>query len=995
MAIGGRSLRTTMLLAMAVALIAATGCSRAHYRRQADKEVYGLIDCASRDPRWPVDDYTIQPDPRSRMFDPDNPDRPPMPPDDPESHKLMHCVDGKKGYPCWHDNGDTDQVENASFVDYLPRNDEGRVVFDSTSAVQAALLNSIQYQNELEDVYLSALDVTFERFRFDVQFFGGAQLFYTADGRLRTGDSSSELELSTFSARDGSRISANKLFASGGELMVGLANSLVWQFSGPDTNAAFTLLDFSLVQPLLRGAGRDFVLERLTIAERTLLANVRQMERYRQGFVTNVMTGRDAGQGPSRRGGFFGGSGLEGFSGVGGGGFGRVGGAAGGQQQGGDLGAAGGAGAARAGGFLGLLQDQQEIRNLEANVESLRDSLERLQITSAAPNIDTAQSVRLRFQLELARQALHNAESRLLLAKNEYRSALDRFKLQLGLPPELPIEIKDPLLDRFNLINEDLTALQTVTDRVLIQLQPTPEPLPTYRDNLARFIEELERYQAALKNATDARGDAIEQLATVRKSVAELDQNAAQRRELLGQLAERLYVRENNVAPEVLNVQRFDEQQATLHKQLAAIEASGADPAGRPAALSEVFGEILAEARRELAALEGDGAGDINRLVARRAEAFTRATSLVQRLSDDLADMWLIQAKARVESLVLSPIQLDELTAFRVAADNRLDWMNARAGLVDTWRLIQFNANGLESELDLVFSGDMGTVGDNPAKFDAATGRLRVGVQFDAPLTRLAERNSYRQALIEYQQARRNYYQFVDRIKFGLRSTLRTIEVNQLNFELRRAAVHVALTQVDLARQQLQAPERPAARTAPGQLTQSTIQFGEIGRDLVSALSDLVQVQNDFLSVWLNYRVQQMSLDFDLGTMRLDPQGNWVERTSFRFDTDGTSCPTDAKADANDAAPSPPPAKLEPVPAAPPSPSGDGLRRNEESMRNKPIEESLPPPPPPNTAPAAPAPRPMPTVVPPLDEPSSAKTSRSWRTRADAKRTHTRNNRAA
>jgi hypothetical protein len=311
---------------------------------------------------------------------------------------------------------------------------------------------------------------------------------------------------------------------------------------------------------------------------------------------------------------------------------------------------------------------------------------------------------------------------------------------------------------------------------------------------------------------------------------------------------------------------------------------------------------------------------------------------------------------------------------------------------VDAWRLIQFNANGLESQLDLVFSGDMGTVGDNPAKFDSATGRLRVGVQFDAPLTRLAERNTYRQALIEYQQARRNYYQFVDRVKFGLRTTLRTIEVNQLNFELRRAAVHVALTQVDLARQQLQAPERPAARTAPGQLTQSTIQFGEIGRDLVSALSDLVQVQNDFLSVWLNYRVQQMALDFDLGTMRLDPSGNWVERTSFEFDGDENGCLKGAETDRGNAAPSPPPmgVKLEPVPETPPSPSGTGLRRTDESGGNSPVEESLPPPPP-KTAPPRPAVRPMESVSPAASEPWQAKTAPSWRTRAKAKRTHCRN----
>src|SRR5690606_39913898 len=46
---------------------------------------------------------------------------------------------------------------------------------------------------------------------------------------------------------------------------------------------------------------------------------------FRGDFYAEITTGRDAGQGPSRRGGFFGGSGLEGFSGVGGGGFGRIG----------------------------------------------------------------------------------------------------------------------------------------------------------------------------------------------------------------------------------------------------------------------------------------------------------------------------------------------------------------------------------------------------------------------------------------------------------------------------------------------------------------------------------------------------------------------------------------------------------------------------------------------------------------------------------------------
>ena len=46
--------------------------------------------------------------------------------------------------------------------------------------------------------------------------------------------------------------------------------------------------------------------------------------------------------------------------------------------------------------------------------------------------------------------------------------------------------------------------------------------------------------------------------------------------------------------------------------------------------------------------------------------------------------------------------------------------------------------------------GDIGNVGDNPFDLRGTNGRLRVGLQFDAPLTRLAERNVYRQSLIEY-----------------------------------------------------------------------------------------------------------------------------------------------------------------------------------------------------------------------------------------------------
>jgi hypothetical protein len=112
--------------------------------------------------------------------------------------------------------------------------------------------------------------------------------------------------------------------------------------------------------------------------------------------------------------------------------------------------------------------------------------------------------------------------------------------------------------------------------------------------------------------------------------------------------------------------------------------------------------------------------------------------------------------------------------------------------------LIEFNANQLESSLDVVFSGDVQNRGDNPLKIAGSTGRLSAGLQFDSPIVRVSERNVYRQTLIEYQQARRTYYTFEDTVARGLRQELRTLTANQLNFELQRFAVLQAAEQITL-----------------------------------------------------------------------------------------------------------------------------------------------------------------------------------------------------
>ena len=337
-----------------------------------------------------------------------------------------------------------------------------------------------------------------------------------------------------------------------------------------------------------------------------------------------------------------------------------------------------------------------------------------------------------------------------------------------------------------------------------------------------------------------------EQVEVVHADFRLLDEALPTRREYLKRLVNRDEVRYANIDPDLFSVELLDARVAKRREEFATIEER----------LTATFSQLTEFIEKPSASRKS-----LNMLIASLTE-----------LSGQLLQLSLVQASARLEAVDFSPVELTDEQALAIASVYRRDWKNARANLVDIWRLIYFNANDLMSDLDLVFSGDLGNVGDNPFDLRASRGRLRVGLEFDAPLTRLAERNRYRQSLIEYQQARRSYYQFRDRLYQGLRNTLRQIRLNEVNFELRRAAVQVAISQVDLTQLRLSEPPRPGA--IPGAIEQFN---NTTARDLVQSLSDLLNVQNDFLSVWVNYEVQLLTLDADLGIMELAPNGLRIE----------------------------------------------------------------------------------------------------------------------
>ncbi|MEM9352752.1 MAG: hypothetical protein AAGA92_07045 [Planctomycetota bacterium] len=824
-------------MALTLGSVLVIGCSRTHYRRQADAEANRIIQCRAETAGSDPTEFRIEIDPRSRMFDPHDPDCEPRPPDDPLANEFLKCVDCKKGSKCWRHLPKTPFVENPSWQEQLPRDARGRVVLDTRASVDLALVHSPDFQSELETLYLSALDLSFERFRFDTQFFGGSETILTVDGRDRSGTGQSSTLFEATPLRAGAnRLRAERLTATGAELVVGMANSLVWQFAGPDDYSSTTLLDFSLVQPLLRAGGRTVVLERLTISERALLANIRQMERFRRGFYLNIVTGQFPGQGPTRRGGFFGGSGLEGFAGVGGGGFGNLGNQLQGQGfsqgfggGGGGGGFTGGAGAAGAGGFLGILQSAQTIRNQRSNVTALRGSVEQLRASYDANRID-------RFQVDLANQALLNAQSQLLTSETFFDQTLENFKITLGLPPEIPVQLADETLSRFELLDpaldearNDLAGALGLWREMRDAGEGAGDAMAGMPNALAEAAEVLGRLSAVL--------DACEE------DINTLEAALPDRKASLARLAERPEVAEARIDPMLFSGDKLQERFEAKRLEFYTLKD-----------------QILTRAERLAVLVESEEAPGPAELV--------RAGSELNGL---LLEIALVQASVRLDAISFDEIDLEFEEALRIAAAYRRDWQNARAALVDAWRLIYFNANDLLSDLDIVFSGDIGNVSDNPFDLRGTNGRLRVGLEFDAPITRLAERNVYRQSLIEFQQARRNYYRFRDRVYQGLRNTLRQVRLNEVNLELRRAAVQVAIAQVDLTQLRLSQPPLPG----------ETAQFNNTtARDLVQSLSDLLNVQNDLLSVWVNFQVQRLGLEFDLGVMQLDAAGQHVPQTS-------------------------------------------------------------------------------------------------------------------
>ncbi len=824
-----------LICSLIVTLLVGNGCHRGYYRRMADAEAKKLVEEKNNDPRWATPSANIEVDPQSRMFDPFSKDHPPLPPDDPASGQLMSRVDGRKGYPHWHANGDTCFIESPEWRGYLPLDSHGRVIVNIDTAIELSLIHSPNLQRQREELYLSALDVSLERFGFDSQLFAGFNSFYSVE---RGG---SALSTGFGSRSDG--FNYRKLGITGANFAVGLANTVLWTFGGPQTQTGNGLINFAITQPLLRGAGRDRIMESLTQVERDLLGNVRAMERFRQGFYLEVVTGRQSGPGPN---GNFLSLPTQALT--------------------------------QAGGILGLLQTQQQIRYAEFNVIQQSNSLVRLRELSAADQINF-------LQVQQAEISLYSAQQNLINQKVGYQNALDRFKTTLGLPPDLDVVVRDDFLDRFILISDEILDIQTGLNKLRIDYGTQASKIDAVLQNL------LSEYADAIKVDPQAKLVLPQTIPDDLKLLLPFIENSRQslanvKRDVVAQV-ENDFQKLERVRPNRISYLRKLRDQIQTGEIPADIELGIV--ADESIVEVDVLRLRLADAKKALDEIDSRLAAVVDRINAANelsqepdsVKAFGEVTddilsnvaSQLTNLNSKMTELSLIQVLARSNSIELNDTDLSPEEATEIARCFRLDWMNARAGLVDSWRKIEFVADQLESQVDLVLDGSMGNASSsNPFRIDYKSGTMRGGFRFDSPIVRLRERNDYKTALITYQRARRSFYQFEDEVKRNLRLTLRTINQNKTSFELQRRSLQASVQNLEQSNLVLEQPPRFQAGGARTQALGSTT-----ARDLTGAINQLNQAQSQFLNSWLSYEVLRRGLDYDLGTIQVDQSGRWVD----------------------------------------------------------------------------------------------------------------------
>jgi hypothetical protein len=207
------------------------------------------------------------------------------------------------------------------------------------------------------------------------------------------------------------------------------------------------------------------------------------------------------------------------------------------------------------------------------------------------------------------------------------------------------------------------------------------------------------------------------------------------------------------------------------------------------------------------------------------------------------------------------------LAAERISFENRLDLMNNRAQLYDAWRQIRVSANALQGVFNVQLTNQYLTppTTTNPFAFVDQAKQFSLVINAELPLVRMAERNNFRTALINYQQARRTLQFQEDFIKNQLRGDIRSLQTVYLQYQFTKRLFVINARQKDQSFENIVAP--PAGATGG---TAANASGATQTNNLIQAQGQLISAENNLITFWYNYQTARLSVYRDLGTLPYD-----------------------------------------------------------------------------------------------------------------------------
>ena len=716
------------------------------------------------------------------------------------------------------------------YLKALESNVEGyRITLDQS--VELGVLNAREFQDRREDIYLAALPVTLQRFSFAAQAFYTESLIRQNNGLDSATGSRNLWQLNTTTG-------FNKLFPTGGTLLVRLANQLVIDMTGDKPRTAVTNFTLTAAQPLLRGGGYAVTLEPLAQSERNLLYAIRSYARFRKLFYVSISAGGNITNNPYS---------FQGLS------------VNLGRGIGGNL-------TAPTVGFLPLLLQSAVIANQRKNVVALEELLRQYKAFQEGGQQSD-------LQVGQVEQQLLNSRTQLLGTANVslggggsgggvgsgvrgYLDAIDNFKLQLGLPLTVGMDLEETPLRP---VHQQLARFEAV----YAQLREVELAASSY--NPAEGADALrKRWRGLLSGSALTRGTLFGKeienrwAAWERLTPEQLTRRLGELRLERQKLFDRRADRQAKGLPE-------PEAEARRLAQLDAdIELGGFEAALRGYEVRPWLKDKGPEAiRAQAAAFQNAFNGFYIVILAARNESLAA-----------IRQQWPKLPPLMVNGADLLDVPLEDAytSAIQTALSYRLDLMNARGQVVDAWRQIKVQANSLQGVLDVQY--DLGSSTPSPGNevlaFSTARSTNRLTINAELPLVRRAERNNYRAALIGYQRQRRTLQAFEDNIANDVRGDLRELRTIAELYRIQQRLIELGYSQVDNAQAILLAPPAPGAQTDAGSAAALTQQ-------VLNAQQQLVTAQNTLYTIWVNYLSSRMTLYLDLESLQLDERGVWCD----------------------------------------------------------------------------------------------------------------------